>query len=372
MTEQSVMPEIDVFNLPVHEDAEIFDMWTEERLDNLAKDIRENGYDPRYPLTISEIDGVWMLIDGRNRREACRRIEFTPPVYVSTIDPKLAIARSNLQNHDQSQGQKAMRWAMIYPGDGQRGGDRKSNLSSKFDPEPEGFSENFLFKARYVWHKNPKLDGEKHPQLAKDVAAGLKTLTEAYKETQIYVKEEAEREKKRKEDAEKLNDLRNRYPDLAALVDDKRMTPSQAIAAAEQSDREAEEKERLRIEEEKERMIREADLNEKVKKIREHDDKLADLVASEEISFEKAISILEEQEATERRSRIGLMTNLNGLITNSYLITDIEAQRKLLKLKGYWVDFQASTQYSIDHVIDVSRKIKENVDSFISVIEELR
>lgn len=251
--------EINVFELTVHEDAEIFDMWSEERLDKLATDIKENGFDPRYPLTVSEIDGEWVLIDGRNRREACRRIDLIPPVYISTIDPKLAIARSNLQNHDQTQGQKAMRWAMLYPGEGKRGGDRKSNILSIFDSEPEGVSKIYVAKARYIWHKNPKLDSEKHPQLAKDVAAGLLTLTEAYDLTQRDVKRREEEEAIRQANAAKLADVRVRYPDLAALVDDERITLTDAVASSESRDLEAQkEAERLAFEAaEKERIAKE-------------------------------------------------------------------------------------------------------------------
>ena len=44
--------------------------------------------------------------------------------------------------------QKAMRWAMLYPGNGKKGGDRKSNISNIFDSEPEGVSRVYVAKAR--------------------------------------------------------------------------------------------------------------------------------------------------------------------------------------------------------------------------------
>jgi len=290
---------INVFELPTHEDAEIFDMWSDDRLDNLAKDIKDNGFDPRYPLTVSEIDGQWILIDGRNRREACRRINFNPPVYISTIDPKLAIARSNLQNHDQTQGQKAMRWAMLYPGNGKKGGDRKSNISNIFDSEPEGVSRAYVAKARYVWHKNPKIDGENHPRLAKDVAAGLLTLTEAHELTQADVKRREEEEAIRQANAEKLNNVRSRYPNLAALVDDERLSLAQAIASAEQSDREAEERERL----ERESIARQATFEKQVQTIRKDAPDLADKMVSGGLSFDAAIRMIDERKANDKANR---------------------------------------------------------------------
>jgi len=298
------MSELNVFELPVHEDAEIFDMWSDERLDNLATDIKENGFDPRYPLTVSEIDGQWILIDGRNRREACRRINFNPPVYISTIDPKLAIARSNLQNHDQTPGQKAIRWAMLYPGEGKHGGARASEALESNDL---GFSDRTLKRARYVWHKNPKTDGGKHPRLAKDVAAGLLTLTEAYELTQRDVKRREEEEAIREANAAKLNDVRARYPNLAALVDDERLSLAQAIASAEQSDRDARDKaerdardkaEQERIKQEE--FARQSKFEEQVAKVRESAPDLADKMQSGRIDFESAMRVIVEREATKK------------------------------------------------------------------------
>lgn len=47
-------------------------MKANDKLGELADDIRENGYDHRYPITVAEIGDIWMLLDGRNRREAAR------------------------------------------------------------------------------------------------------------------------------------------------------------------------------------------------------------------------------------------------------------------------------------------------------------
>ncbi len=60
----------DIFKLPVFPAADVFPMMTDDELQELAEDIRANGL--RQPVTIAKINGVWMLIDGRNRREACK------------------------------------------------------------------------------------------------------------------------------------------------------------------------------------------------------------------------------------------------------------------------------------------------------------
>ncbi len=69
-------PSLNVFELPVFADANIWSMWPSDKLNELAEDIRENGFDHRYPITIANVEGVMMLLDGRNRREAARIAAF--------------------------------------------------------------------------------------------------------------------------------------------------------------------------------------------------------------------------------------------------------------------------------------------------------
>ena len=90
-------------------------MWPADKLNDLADDIRENGFDHRYLITVAEVEGAWMLLDGRNRREAARIAGITPPIIITDIDPKLAVHRSNNQNRDATPGQKAMATAMAFP-----------------------------------------------------------------------------------------------------------------------------------------------------------------------------------------------------------------------------------------------------------------
>ena len=59
-----------VFSMPVHPAAEIFPMLPEEELLELATNIKSNGL--RDSIVIAAEDGIEMLIDGRNRREACK------------------------------------------------------------------------------------------------------------------------------------------------------------------------------------------------------------------------------------------------------------------------------------------------------------
>ncbi len=55
MTEQSVMPELDVFNLPVFAVADLFPMVAQDELAELAEDIAENGL--QEPIVIAQVQG---------------------------------------------------------------------------------------------------------------------------------------------------------------------------------------------------------------------------------------------------------------------------------------------------------------------------
>lgn len=70
--------------------------------------------------------------------------------------------------------------------------------------------------ARYVLRNNPTPEGQDYPQRCLDIMAGSLSLTEAYELTQRDVKQREEEEAVRKANTEKLTDVRNRYPDLAA------------------------------------------------------------------------------------------------------------------------------------------------------------
>ncbi len=68
----------DVFKLPVFPDADVFPMMADDELQELAADIKANSL--HEALVIAKINTpetpkepkTMMLIDGRNRREACR------------------------------------------------------------------------------------------------------------------------------------------------------------------------------------------------------------------------------------------------------------------------------------------------------------
>jgi hypothetical protein len=201
---------IDPFKLPVHPAADVFPMLTDEELDELADDIKGNGL--LQPLIIK--DGV--LIDGRNRREACRRAGIEPRCEeLNGTDPVAYILATNVNRRHLTKGQRAMAVAKLYP-DGEKTSPGKKSKTAEMLLENKSISGTGVSQARTVlrWL----------PEIADLVMAGTRHLNEAYAEAR-RLKEQADGEGPR------LARLRERAPDLAALVDESRMPLLEAESA---------------------------------------------------------------------------------------------------------------------------------------------
>lgn len=196
---------LNVFALPVHPAAEVFPMLSEEELDDLAADIKANGL--LQPLVVK--DGV--LIDGRNRREACQRAGVEPRVEeLNGTDPVAYILATNVNRRHLTKGQRAMAVAKLYP-------------------EPErlkraGSSKNEDLKIAPAYVSQARTVLRWLPEIADLVMAGSKPLNDAYQDAQ-RLKEQAEAEPPR------LERLRGRAPELAELVDEGRMRLTEAESA---------------------------------------------------------------------------------------------------------------------------------------------
>ena len=339
MSNETVLPEIDVFNLPVFADADIWSMWPADKLNDLADDIRENGFDHRYPITVAEVEGVWMLLDGRNRREAARIAGITPPIIITDIDPKLAVHRSNNQNRDATPGQKAMAFAMQFPEGTNKGGRGKTSI---LDIE---VSKPYITKARYVLRNSPMVEGERYPRRCLDVMNGLISLTEAYELAQKDFKDREKKDKEAKEIAAKRADLEARYPDLAALVAEDRLSLSKAIAAAEQADREAAE-EAARIQ-------------------REEDDRLAE--------EDRAKKQAAKEEAERREARKTSWFHQFSLLLSAESLVANQAQIDLAdELKGTWDEFAAKYMFEFKEARRRLRSLQENIPALIQKFEAMK
>lgn len=187
------MTEIDIFELPVHPAADAFPMMEEEELEELAADIKVNGL--QQPLVINTLDGEPILIDGRNRREACRRVGIVPDyVLLDGADPVTYILSANIHRRNMSKGQRAMAVAKISPESQQ--GKRTSIKTIEVSPG-------------YVSHARIVL--QHAPDLANAVLMGHLSLDNAYEEARIR-KGRAETYESR------FNALKAAAPDLADMV----------------------------------------------------------------------------------------------------------------------------------------------------------
>jgi hypothetical protein len=198
----------------VHPAAAIFPMMTEDELNELAQDIKTNGQ--RFPI-MRDHDGL--LIDGRNRLEACNRAGVEPQfATLNGEDPVAFILSANIARRHLNKGQQAMAVAKIYPEPAQRGRGNKSVLNTDFN-------------ASYVSHARTVLQFA--PDLADSVLSGAKALNEAY--------EEAKGRRAVSEGTEsRMERLRKEAVDLADLVTEEKMKLGEAEAACKERKENAE------------------------------------------------------------------------------------------------------------------------------------
>ena len=110
-----------VFQLAVHPAADVFPMMSNEDLDELAADIKANGL--LHPIIVNGD----LLIDGRNRREACRRANVDPRIEeLNGTDPIAYILATNVNRRHLTKGQRSMAVAKLYPVSTEKGGRGKT------------------------------------------------------------------------------------------------------------------------------------------------------------------------------------------------------------------------------------------------------
>lgn len=193
---------MNIFEIQNHE-AAIFPMMPDDELQELVADIKENGL--LHPIVIKGD----VLIDGRNRLEACQIAGVEPETVEleEGIDPRDFIVSSNIYRQYWNKSQKAMAIAMMCP-ETEQGKRSTSVLKTEV-------SRHYISQARTIL---------KHaPALAKSVQSGSATLSESYK-TALQSKHAAE------SGGEAYDELRDKAPDLADLVTGDQMGLSEAIS----------------------------------------------------------------------------------------------------------------------------------------------
>jgi ParB-like chromosome segregation protein Spo0J len=207
--------------LYVHPVASLFPMMSDEELDDLAEDIRQNGQAD--PIVRDSHD---QLIDGRNRLEACRRVEVSPDIRrVDLEDPVAYILSKNVSRRHLTKGQQAMSVARAV----------------RFQIETSRRGTVLEYSAAWGLHKSRVSQAftilEYAPEYADAVLFRGVPLSEALGKAQA-------RKAAAQSDEARLEALKVEAPDLAELVVDERLTLAEAGEALGERRRKAAEREK--------------------------------------------------------------------------------------------------------------------------------
>lgn len=208
---------MNIFELPVHPSAELLPISSDDDLKEMAETIKSRGL--LHPVVIAEVDEVVVLIDGRNRRAACKIAGVTPEYETyegSSEDVEYYIYLNNLRRNA-SKSQIAMAYAVQFPETTKykRGGSNSSLGEDSVRP-----SDKMLSYARKVLKFLPDIEV--------DVRAGTMSLNKAY---DLAVQEEKDLDERKHEAdrrAVRMGIMQNDNPDLYELVVEERMSFEEA------------------------------------------------------------------------------------------------------------------------------------------------
>jgi ParB/RepB/Spo0J family partition protein len=143
-------------------------MLPDDELDELTADIRANGL--LMPLLVGRVNGQRVLVDGRNRREACRRAGIVPNYTLLSDGEDLSarILSENVYRRHLTKGQRAIVVATLL---------ETSKVPQQMASRQAGLSQQRLSQARTVL---------RHARdLADSVRNGSISLDNAYEEARV-------------------------------------------------------------------------------------------------------------------------------------------------------------------------------------------
>lgn len=169
----------------VHPYADKFPMLSESELDELAESIAAVGL--LHPVVV---DPGGLILDGRNRLEACNRaqVEASVETYKGSDVAEYVIA-CNVTRRNMSTGQRAMATAMVLEADGRRDNGRWKR--GTVDITESGNSESSQWRQRLT-EAGIVLDFK--PDLAESVVSGAVSLHDAFTQADA-IRTSAERNK---------------------------------------------------------------------------------------------------------------------------------------------------------------------------------
>jgi hypothetical protein len=156
------------------------------------------------------VSGNPVLIDGRNRRLACKALGIIPHyILLDDQDPVTYIVSANINRRHLTKSQRAMAVARIYP-------QPKRGMHSELRSSTGEFDKALISRARTVLSHAP--------DLASSVLAGTLSIDNAFEEALIR-KGRAETHESR------FNALKEAAPELAELVVEGQLNLEEAEAA---------------------------------------------------------------------------------------------------------------------------------------------
>ena len=203
------MKNLKIFELPVHPAADVFPMLDDDELAELANDISENGL--QQPVVVAQVGEEWMLIDGRNRRAACKLVRVEPAYTVldGVADIGEHILSLNIYRRHMTKGQRAMAVARIYPNPEKGGRGKKAYRDNNVSVQRISHARSVL---KYA------------PDQADLVLSGAVSLDDAYRKAQ-------ESKNAANSVEQRFARLKSEWPDLATQVEEGRLALDEAIAA---------------------------------------------------------------------------------------------------------------------------------------------
>lgn len=209
-----------IYELKVHESADLFPMLSNDELQEMADDIKDNGQ--IHPVVTGDSDGGVVLIDGRNRLAACKIAGIEPKVMHFEGDINTFINSANNVRRELTKGQKAMSYAVMFP-EKSRAGRGNKLFSEKTINQP---SRVMLSQARTILKYSPDL---KIAVLSKTI--GLNAAYDIATKAK-FIKEEKDKEVREK--ADNMVYLENEYPKLYEQICNEKLTVSEALEEVEQ------------------------------------------------------------------------------------------------------------------------------------------
>ena len=174
----------------IHPYAEKFPMLSDGELDELAESIASIGL-----INPIVVDPAGLILDGRNRMEACNRagVEVQTKVYEGSDIAEFVIG-CNVTRRNMSTGARAMATALVLEADGRRENGRWKRGSVQVGNGQLSTNDSGSDSA---WIKSLKWAGvvlDFKPDLAADVVAGAVTLNDAFTQAE-QIRTSAERKK---------------------------------------------------------------------------------------------------------------------------------------------------------------------------------